>query len=267
MKKLNLLYIFCCFSLMTQAQIQEENFDATTLPSGWSVNNDTACSWKFGHTENLPFMNPTAPVKLTSGSVIFNDNKCGAFVNNKLELEGPEVDLSATGVFKAAIEIVYNHQAFVTSGNFMVDVWDGEDWQNVLTVSDDSPAKGSTDVATTSTIDVSDYINSAFKVRFVYDDENTRTYGVAIDNYKLINTAAGAGGFVYYPNPVNDDLNIRARENISIINVYNAIGQLVMSRRPSEIATKLEMGTLASGMYVVQLEAGTLKENFKVFKK
>ena len=267
MKKLNLLYIFCCFCLMTQAQIQEENFDAATLPSGWSVNNNTACSWKFGHTDNLPFINPEAPVKLTSGSVIFNDNKCGAFINNRLELKGPEVDLSAAGVFKAHIEIVYNHQAFVNSGNFMVDVWDGDDWQNVLTVSDDSPAKGSNEIATTSIIDVSDYINSAFKVRFVYDDENTRTYGVAIDNYKLINTAENAGGFVYYPNPVNDDLNIRARENISIIKVYNAIGQLVMSKRPSEIATKLEMGTLASGTYLVQIEAGTLKDNFKVFKK
>jgi len=252
---------------MTQAQIQEENFDADTLPSGWSVNNNTKCSWKFGHTENLPFMSPASPVKLTSGSVLFNDNKCGAFVNNRLELKGPEVDLSAAGVFKASIEIVYNHQAFVNSGNFMVDVWDGEDWQNVLTVSDDSPAKGSADVATTTTIDISDYINSAFKVRFVYDDENTRTYGVAIDNYKLINTAPGAGGFVYYPNPVNNHLNIRARESISIINVYNAIGQLVMSKRPSEVATKLEMGYLASGMYVVKLEAGSLKENFKVFKK
>ncbi len=253
--------------MMTQAQIQEENFNATSLPSGWSVNNSNACSWKFGYTNNLPFMNPTTPVKLGSGSVIFNDNKCGAFKNNVLKLEGPEVDLLTEGVFKAAVEIVFNHQAFVNSGNFMVDVWDGDEWQNVLTVSEDSPAKGSNEVATTSTIDVSDHINNAFKVRFVYDDENTRTYGVAIDNYKLINTAAGSGGFVYYPNPVNDDLNIRARENISIINVYNAIGQLVMSKRPSELATKLEMGTLASGMYLVQLEAGTLKENFKVYKK
>ncbi len=266
MKKLNLIYIFCCFSFIMQAQIQEENFNASTLPSGWSMNNSTECTWKFGYTKSLPFMKPTAPVKLSSGSVIFNDNKCGAFINNRLELEGPEVDLSAEGVFKAAIEIVYNHQAFVSSGNFMVDVWDGDDWQNVLTVTDDSPAKGSTDIATTSLIDVSDYINSAFKVRFVYDDENSRTYGVAIDNYKLINTAP-EGGFVYYPNPVNDDLNIRARESIAIINVYNSIGQLVMSKRPSEIATKIEMGTLASGMYLVQLEAGTLKENFKIFKK
>jgi hypothetical protein len=273
MKKLNLLYICCCFSLLTQAQIQEENFDATTLPAGWSVNNNTACSWKFGHTDDLPFMNPATPVKLTSGSVIFNDNKCGAFKNNVLELQGPEVDLSAAGVIKAAIEIVFNHQAFVASGNFMMDVWDGEEWQNVLTVSDDSPAKGSNDIATTSSIDVSDYINSAFKVRFVYDDENTRTYGVAIDNYKLVNTAEAAtdllatNGFLYYPNPVNDRLNLQATEDISSINVYNAIGQRVLSTQPSALATKLEMGNLASGVYMVQIKAGTLKETIKVFKK
>ena len=273
MKKLNLLYIFCCFSFIMQAQIQEENFNAATLPSGWSVNNNTACSWKFGHTDDLPFINPAAPVKLTSGSVIFNDNKCGAFINNVLELQGPEVDLSAAGVIKAAIEIVYNHQAFIYSGNFMVDVWDGEEWQNVLTVTDDSPAKGSSNIATTSTIDITDYINSAFKVRFVYDDENTRTYGVAIDNYKLVNTAKtatdllAANGFIYYPNPVNDRLNLHATEDISSIIVYNAIGQRVLSEQPSTLATKLEMGNLASGVYIVQVKAGELFENIKVFKK
>ena len=192
MKKLNLLYIFCCLGFVTQAQIQEENFNATTLPAGWSVNNSTECSWKFGYTEDLPFMNPTTPVKLGTGSVVFNDNKCGAFKNNVLELEGPEVNLIAAGIINADIEVVYNHQAFVDSGDFMVDVWDGSDWQNVLTVSGDSPAKDSTEDATTSIIDVSDYINDAFKVRFGYDDEGTRTYGVAIDNYKLVNTAESA---------------------------------------------------------------------------
>ncbi len=273
MKKLNLLYICCCFGFITQAQIQEENFDATTLPTGWSVNNTTACAWKFGHTDDLPFINPATPVKLTSGSVIFNDNKCGAFKNNVLELQGPEVDLSAAGVIKADIEIIYNHQAFVDSGDFMVDVWDGINWQNVLTVSDDSPAKGSSDIATTSRMDVSDHINSAFKVRFVYDDENTRTYGVAIDNYKLINTAKSAtnllatNGFIYYPNPVNDRLNLQATEDISSITVYNSIGQRVLSKQPSALSTKLEMGNLASGVYIVQVKAGKLKENIKIFKK
>lgn len=273
MKKLNILYIICCLSFISQAQIQEENFNAATLPNGWSVNNNTECSWKFGYTENLPFINPRTPVKLMSGSVIFDDNKCGAFKDNLLELQGPEINLIAAGIIKADIEIVYNHQAFVNSGEFMVDVWDGEAWKNVLMVSNDSPAKGSSDSATTSIVDVTDYINSSFKVRFVYDDEGTRTYGVAIDNYKLINTAkAGSeklaeNGFLYYPNPVIDRLNIQAIEDISSINVYNAIGQHVMSKQPSAILTKLDMGNLASGFYLVQMKAGKKIENFKIFKK
>jgi len=273
MKKLNILYIVFCFGFIAQAQIQEENFNAATLPNGWSVNTSTACSWKFGHTDNLPFINPATPVKLTSGSVIFNDNKCGAFINNVLELQSPEVDLVAQNIIRANIEIVYNHQAFVESGVFMADVWDGDIWQNVLTVSVDSPAKGSSDNATTSIIDVTDYINSSFKVRFVYDDENTRTFGVAIDNYKLVNTAKAAtdelaaSGFIYYPNPVNDGLNLRANESISIVNLYNAIGQRIFSKRPSSLSTKLEMGHLASGVYIVEVEAGDLKENIKIVKK
>jgi len=273
MKKLNLIYIFCCLSFITQAQIQEENFNATTIPDGWSISNSTECSWKFGYSEDLPFMNPVTPVKLSTGSVLFNDNKCGMFKNNVLELEGPEVDLVTAGVISADIEVVYNHQAFVDSGNFMVDVWDGSDWQNVLTVSDDSPAKESNEEATTSTIDVSDYINSAFKVRFGYDDEGTRTYGVAIDNYKLINTAESAteqlteSGFIYYPNPVNNLLNLRATKAISHINVYNAIGQRVLSQKPGNLFTRLEMSTLADGVYIVQVKTGELFENIKIVKK
>tara|TARA_R110002073_G_scaffold72537_1_gene177078 strand:- start:40798 stop:41595 length:798 start_codon:yes stop_codon:yes gene_type:complete len=264
MKKLNLLYIFCCFAFIAQAQVvQNESFDAATLPTGWKVTNSTDCSWNFGYADNLPFIDPETPVKLASGSVIFNDNKCGGFKNNVLELEGPEVNLSAAGVLKADIEITYNHQTFVGSGNFMVDVWDGNDWQNVLTVTEDSPAKGSSEIATTSVLDVSEYINSAFKVRFVYDDQNTRTWGVAIDSYKLLNTA---DGFLYYPNPVSDILNLHAAEKISIINVYNAIGQHILSEKPSTLSTKLDMGNLASGVYMVQVKAGKLNENIKIFK-
>ena len=274
MKKIYLFNIVCFFSLLIQAQLQEEDFNATTLPSGWTMDTSKSnCSWEFGYTANLPFINPNNPVQLTSGSVIFNDNKCGSFKNNILALESPKIDLQAQGVVNAAIELTYNHQAFVDSGNFMVDVWDGIDWQNVLMVTNDSPVKNSVDLATTSVIDISDYVNKDFKVRFVYDDENTRTFGVAIDHYKLINTNEELteqileNDFVYFPNPVNSDLNLYAANGIDNITVFNSIGQLVMKKQPSTLAVKLPMNNLSAGVYVVQVEMDKRVENFKIFKK
>lgn len=274
MKKLNLLYIIFCFSFIAQAQLQEENFDAAALPEGWSVSNTiSGCSWEFGYTKDLPFINPANPVKLPTGSVIFNDNKCGSFKNNVVSLEGPEVNLVEKAVVNAEIQLTYNHQAFVGSGKFMVDVWDGANWQTVLTVETDSPAKNSEEMSTKSTIDISDYVNSAFKVRFVYDDENTRTYGVAIDDYKLINTNESLtdqilnDGLIHFPNPVIDDLNFYSGKEIEVVDIYNVLGQRVYVVKPSSLSPKVNMSHLPSGTYVVNVLVGTKTSTIKILKQ
>lgn len=272
MKKLNLLYILCCFGFISQAQIQQENFNAATIPAGWSATTPASgCTWQFGYTGTLPGTDPN-PTTFTSGGVIFDDRACGDFLNNVLELEGPAIDLVTAGVISAAVEIVYNHQTLANDGDFLVEVWDGSVWQNIFTVSGDAPPFNS-GTNETSTIDVTPYINSAFKVKFIYDDENSFTFGVGIDDYKLLDTAVAdiseleGFGFNYYPNPVTqNELNLHANEDISIINVYNSIGQRVISKSPSALDSKLEMHMLATGVYIVQVAIGNKKGTFKIVK-
>ncbi|MCF6346890.1 MAG: T9SS type A sorting domain-containing protein [Flavobacteriaceae bacterium] len=277
MKKLNLLYILFCVGFISNAQIQEENFNGNSLPSGWSATTPTSgCTWQFGYTGNLEGSGSgSSPIyaSFASGGVIFNDDDCGLDKNNYIELEGPTVDLVAANVVSAGIELVYNHQTFGVSGNFMVDVWDGSTWQNVLFVDADDTAPN-TGTSQTANIDVSAYINSSFKVKFIYDDENTLTWGVGVDNYKLLNTAtANIGdlvdlGFNYYPNPVVDDvLTLQANEEISIINVYNMIGQKVIAKKPITLESKLNMENLPEGMYIVNVAIGKKEGSFKVIKQ
>lgn len=274
MKKLNLLYILFCVGFISNAQIQKENFNANSLPSGWSMTaGPTGCAWQFGYTGSLVGSGFTNSASFSSGGVAFNDDACGEFINNIVELEGPTIDLVAANVVSAGIELVYNHQAIGVSGNFMVDVWDGSVWQNVLFVDADDTAPN-TGTNQTTNIDVSAYINNSFKVKFIYDDENTRTWGVGIDNYKLLNTAtANIGdlvdlGFNYYPNPVvNDVLTLQANEEISIINVYNMIGQKVIAKKPITLESKLNMENLPEGMYIVNVAIGKKEGSFKVIKQ
>jgi hypothetical protein len=277
MKKLNLLYILFCVAFISNAQIQEENFNANSLPSGWSMTTGpTGCAWQFGYTGNLIGSGSTTSgiyASFASGGVIFNDNDCGDFINNVVELEGPVIDLVAANVVSAGIELVYNHQTFGISGNFMVDVWDGSTWQNVLFVDGDDTAPN-TGTNQTMNIDVSAYINSNFKVKFIYDDENSFTWGIGIDNYKLLNTAtANIGdlvdlGFNYYPNPiVNDILTLQANEEISIVNVYNMIGQKVIAKKPVTLESKLNMKNLPIGMYIVNIAIGKKEGSFKIIKQ
>ncbi len=273
MKKLNLLYILFCVGFISNAQIQEENFNGNSLPSGWSATTPASgCTWEFGYTGNLEGSGPNH-ASFSSGGVIFNDDDCGSGQNNYIELEGPTIDLVAANVVSAGIEIVYNHQSFGTSGNFMVDVWDGSAWQNVLFVDADDTASN-TGTNQTKNIDVSTYINSTFKVKFIYDDENTLTWGLGIDNYKLLNTATANIddlvdlGFNYYPNPVvNDVLTLQANEEISIINVYNMIGQKVIAKKPVSFESKLSMENLPEGMYIVNVAIGKKEGSFKVIKQ
>jgi len=280
MKKLNLLYILLCAYFISNAQIQEETFNAATMPSGWSTTTTANnCQWVFGYTGPMPGSGFSNPASFPSGAALFEDNYLNTNPNScidngySVELEGPSVDLIAAGVISAAVEIIYNHQTFANDGNFKVDVWDGNAWQNILFVDGDMPARN-TGLNQTSTIDVTSYINSAFKVKFIYEDENVVTYGIGIDNYKLLDTAT-AGiedliglGFSYYPNPViNDVLTLNASEEISIINVYNSIGQKVIAKKPVALESKVNMRNLPVGVYIIQVAIGQSEGSFKVIKQ
>lgn len=265
--------MLCCLSFISSAQLQEEDFNATTMPNGWSATSGpTGCTWQFGYSGSLIGSGFYTPSNFPSGGVIFDDNSCGGFVNNYIELEGPEIDLVAENIVSAAIELTYNHQTFSNSGNFMVDVWDGTTWQNVLLVDGDTPA-ANTGINKTEVIDITAYINNNFKVKFIYDDENTLTYGVGIDHYKLINTATVSvdelisEGFKYAPNPVTGNiLTLNAKENISLVNVYNTIGQKVITKKPDRLESKVYMDNLPNGVYLVQVKIGTKKGTFKIIK-
>ena len=274
MKKLNLLYILIFGAcLITSAQIQEENFNGTSLPAGWSVTSSpSGCNYQFGYTGGMLGSGFTNPASFQSGAAYYIDDGCpdNGYI---VELEGPSVDLLTAGVTSIAIEIVYNHQTFSNDGDFLVDVWDGESWQNVFLVDGDTP-KQNTGINQTSTIDVTSYINANFKVKFVYDDENSLTYGIGIDDYKLIDTAT-AGieelvnvGFNYYPNPtVNDVLTLHANEDISMVNIFNIIGQKVIAKKPIALESKIQMENLPSGVYIVQVTVGAREGSFKVIKQ
>lgn len=273
MKNIFYILIFACGYFVSHAQIQQENFNAGNIPTGWSATTPASgCTWQFGYTGTLPGTTPN-PAVFASGGVIFDDNTCGSGQINRIELEGPEVDLVTASVTSAAIEIVYNHQAFVTDGDFMVEVWDGSNWQNVFTVTGDAPA-GNTGTNVTSSIDVTAYINANFKVKFIYDDEGALTWGMGIDNYELIDTATASidelisDGFSYYPNPVIDNnLTLNAKEVISDVMVYNVLGQMVYKSQPNALQSDVQLSHLPVGSYIINVAVGEKKGTFKILKQ
>jgi hypothetical protein len=93
------------------------------------------------------------------------------------------------------------------------------------------------------------------------------------EDYKLTvdNTLSIAGNtieeFKYYPNPVKQTLNVSAKHNLTQINVYNMIGQEVMSETISQRQYQLDMSELTTGMYMVKVSSDTVSKTFKILKR
>jgi len=259
---------------MANAQIQKEDFNSTDLPKGWSITQaKSGCTWKFGYKGKIIGSGFQNPASFPSGGVIFNDYICGDFKNNIIELISPVVNLTENKVIASTIELTYNLQTFSSDGNFKINIWDGDAWQNVWLDSEDTKANDNGKNKTIS-IDVSQYINSAFRVKFIYDDEGSLTWGLGIDDYKLTGIEASkvegleSIGFNYYPNPVvNDELTLVSSENITIVNVFNSLGQRVISKKPLALQSKLQMQNLNSGAYFVTVLIGETEGSFKIIKK
>lgn len=83
------------------------------------------------------------------------------------------------------------------------------------------------------------------------------TLGVSeFDNSKL----------VYHPNPVSNELNISYSSDITSVEVYNFLGQQVMAKTINQTDAKIDMSLLASGTYMVKINAETGFTTVKVIK-
>jgi hypothetical protein len=83
----------------------------------------------------------------------------------------------------------------------------------------------------------------------------------------LANTDFENGDIQYFPNPVNDILNITSLKTTATIQIINAIGQQVYSERITTKDTQIEMSTLTKGIYIAKVTSENQIQTFKVIKK
>jgi len=73
--------------------------------------------------------------------------------------------------------------------------------------------------------------------------------------------------FSYYPNPVNNVLNVTYSSEITSVAIFNLIGQQVAAQQPNSTTAKVDTAMLAEGTYLVKVTAGGAVKTFKVIKK
>ncbi len=70
-----------------------------------------------------------------------------------------------------------------------------------------------------------------------------------------------------YPNPCEDELQIKGQEQISLIEIYNALGQQLLSATCNQNEVSIPTSKLTSGIYVVKIKTQNgLVQQFKIQK-
>lgn len=76
-----------------------------------------------------------------------------------------------------------------------------------------------------------------------------------------------AFGFEVYPNPATEQVTIQSNIQLSNIQVFDAIGNLVLSVNPTNLATDISVAELNAGLYIIRaIENGAVKTTSVVVK-
>lgn len=83
----------------------------------------------------------------------------------------------------------------------------------------------------------------------------------------LANPIFENGNFAYYPNPVKNVLNLSYDKEITNVEVYNLLGQKMMSNKLNSTNTEVDMSNLANGTYMVKITSDNQIKTVKVIKQ
>ncbi|WGD35550.1 T9SS type A sorting domain-containing protein [Olleya sp. YS] len=72
--------------------------------------------------------------------------------------------------------------------------------------------------------------------------------------------------FTYYPNPVNDKLNLKSKNYISSVVVFNMLGQTVYKNSPNTLNSDVDMSNLKPGAYIIQVTVNETKKSIRIIK-
>lgn len=228
------------FANFTFAQIQTQDFEAASLPLGWTTTIVSgAADWTFG-SGIMP-----SGASFDSNAAIFDDDAAGGDeLDNTVQLLSPAVDLTSYTDVNLSFE--YAIQDYIGSGYLTAEVWDGTAWVEILNNSVDTDPN-------VFALDVSAYANSAFQVRFTYGDDQDWAWGAGVDNFSLTGTLANnsfvKSTFTVSPNPSADFININTTDVLTNMRIVDINGKTVKNIQDGTI--KVDISTLSAGAYML----------------
>ena len=95
-------------------------------------------------------------------------------------------------------------------------------------------------------------------------------YKVAVDNnvLSLATTPVDETTFMIYPNPAQNEIHVQlgAMSSNKMVTVYNTLGQVQLRKIISAATSRVDVQSLSSGLYIVQVEVGGTTLSRKLIK-
>jgi uncharacterized protein YqkB len=269
MKKLSLLFVLLLSFHFMAGQLQQESFDTSGLPDGWtSININGSKEWHFGYKGVMPHSGPTIESEFSAGAALFINSEKSNPHQERISLKAPPVDL--TEAEGARIEVTYNLQVEDDKGNFSIEVFDGKSWQQVFFQDSSSPKN--TGLNEMVSFDVSEFSNEDFQVKFVYDDEgSSKESGLGISHYRLIEasdfqlSALSDLRINRYIHPTDNVLVLNDDGDIEELDVIDSLRG--HSREYESFDRSHEAHELPTSAVLFRVEGGELLGSYKVLKQ
>lgn len=92
------------------------------------------------------------------------------------------------------------------------------------------------------------------------------SFTIAAYDQSLSNPSFDNSGFVSYPNPVKDVLNLSHISNIIEVTVFNILGQEVMTKSINASRSQINMDQLSQGTYLIKITTENQTKTIKIIK-
>ena len=73
--------------------------------------------------------------------------------------------------------------------------------------------------------------------------------------------------FTFYPNPTQDQLNLKADKDIESVILHNLLGQEILNVKPNTLQTQLSLENLQAGVYLMNVTINDTQTIYRILKK
>jgi len=95
----------------------------------------------------------------------------------------------------------------------------------------------------------------------------TSATSLAVTITTLSNQDFDMSQFSYYPNPVNDVLNLSYYQDMNSVKVYNMIGQELMTKQVNANTAQIDLSNFVNGAYFIQVTTGSAMKTVRIIKR